>query len=155
MKHVKLYEEFINEDNDVNLETIHEEIELEALEEGTATQIIGWIYFWPFALVNVVYQLVRKQQKIKGLIAHETDPKKKQALKDKLQALKYEEVRETEKIKAKEEDLKAKAEAAKKELDPKEKKKLQKETAKMKEKLAKAKEKLRKLKQSDTASGFV
>lgn len=153
MKHVKLFEEFINESNDVDIETLHEEIE--ALEEGTVKQIIGWAFYWPFSLVNVVYQLVMKQQKIKGLIADETDPKKKKALKDKLQALKYEEVRETEKIKAKEEDLKAKAAEAKKELDPKERKKLQIETEKMKKKLAKAKEKLRKLKQSDTASGFV
>ena len=153
MKHVKLYEEFINESNDVDIENLHEEIE--ALEEGTVKQIVGWVIYWPFSLVNVIYQLIMKQQKIKGLIADETDPKKKQALKDKLQALKYEEVRETEKIKAKEEDLKAKAAEAKKELDPKERKKLKAETAKMKEKLAKAKEKLRKLKQSDTASGFV
>ena len=153
MKYVKLYEEFVNEADDVNIETLYEEIE--ALEEGTVKQIVGWVFYWPFSLINVVYQLVMKQQKIKGLIADETDPKKKQALKDKLQALKYEEVRETEKIKAKEEDLKAKAAEAKKELDTKERKKLQAETAKMKEKLAKAKEKLRKLKQSDTASGFV
>jgi len=149
MKYVKLFEEF----NDVDIETLHEEIE--ALDEGSVKQVLGWVFFWPFSLINVVYQLVMKQQKIKALIADETNPKKKQILKDKLKALKYEEVRETEKIKAKEEDLKAKAAESKKAMTPKEKKQLAKETANMQKKLDKAKEKLRKLKQSDTGSGFV
>lgn len=153
MKYVKLYEEFTNEDNDVNIETIHEEIE--ALDEGSVKQILGWVFFPPLSLINVAYQLVQKQLKIKALIADETDPKKKKALKDKLQALKYEEVRQTEKIKNQEEDLKAKAKEAKRDLSPEEREQLKKQQAKMQKKLDKAKEKLRKLKNSNVKSGFV
>ena len=42
MKYVKLYEEFVNEADDVNIETLYEEIE--ALEEGTVKQIVGWVF---------------------------------------------------------------------------------------------------------------
>lgn len=153
MKYVKLYEEFINEDSDVNIETIHEQIE--ALDEGSVKQILGWVFFSPLSLINVAYQLVQKQIKIKALIANETDPAKKKALKDKLQALKYEEVRQTEKIKNQEEDLKAKAKEAKKDLSPEEREQLKKQQAQMQKKLDKEKEKLKKLKDSNTKSGFV
>ena len=153
MKHVKLFEQFIEDMNNMAPYTLHEEIE--SLEEGSVKQILGWVFFPPLSLINVAYQLVQKQLKIKALIADETDPKKKQALKDKLQALKYEEVRQTEKIKNQEEDLKAKAKEAKKGLSPEEREKLKEKQAEMQKKLDKEKEKLRKLKNSGTASGFV
>ena len=153
MKHIKLFEQFTEELNHKNIEALHEEIE--ALEEGSVKQILGWVFFPAISLVNVLYQLVQKQNKIKALIADETDPKKKQALKDKLQALKYEEVRQTEKIKDQEEELKDKAREAKKSLSPEEKKKLAKETENTQKKLDKAKEKLRKMKNSNVSSGFV
>jgi valyl-tRNA synthetase len=153
MKHVKLFEQFTEELNNVNLDALHEEIE--ALEEGSVKQILGWVFFPAFSLVNVVYQLARKKKKIKAMIADETDPAKKQALKDKLEALKYEEVKQTEKIKDQEEELKAKAKEAKKSLSPEEKKKLAKEKEKAQKKLDKAKEKLRKMKDSSVGSGFV
>jgi ATP-dependent exoDNAse (exonuclease V) beta subunit len=149
MKYVKLFEEF----NDVDIETLHEEIEI--LDEGAVKQVLGWVFFPVFSLANVIFQITQKKKKIKGMIADETNPKKKQILKDKLEALSYEEVAAKKKAKDQKEDLADKAAAAKKAMTPKEKKQLAKETANMQKKLDKAKEKLRKLKQSDTGSGFV
>lgn len=149
MKYVKLYEEFVNEADDVNIETLHEEIE--ALEEGSVKQILGWTFFPVFSLANVIFQITAKKKKIKGMIADETNPKKKQILKDKLEALSYEEVAAKEKAAQQKEDLEAKKAQAKKALTPKEKKQLAKETAKMQKKLDKQNKKIDDLKRS---SGF-
>ena len=145
MKYVKLFEEF----NDVDIETLHEEIE--ALDEGSVKQVLGWVFFPAFSLATVIFQITQKKKKIKGMIADETNPKKKQILKDKLEALSYEEVAAKKKAKDQKEDLADKATAAKKTMTPEEKKQLSKETAKMQKKLDKTNDKIKKLKMS---SGF-
>tara|TARA_B110000971_G_scaffold210445_1_gene237659 strand:- start:418 stop:873 length:456 start_codon:yes stop_codon:yes gene_type:complete len=150
MKYVKLYEEF---SNDIDLETLHEEIEI--LEEGKVKQVLGWVFFPVFSLANVIFQITQKKKKIQGMLADETDPKKKQILKDKLEALSYEEVAAKKKAKDQKEDLADKAAAAKKAMTPKEKKQLAKETAKMQKKLDKTNAKIKKLKGMDGFSkGF-
>ena len=142
MKYVKLFEEF----NDVDIETLHEEIEI--LDEGAVKQVLGWVFFPVFSLANVIFQITQKKKKIKGMIADETNPKKKQILKDKLEALSYEEVAAKKKAKDQKEDLADKATAAKKTMTPEEKKQLSKETAKMQKKLDKTNDKIKKLKMS-------
>tara|TARA_B100000768_G_scaffold41832_1_gene40716 strand:- start:402 stop:854 length:453 start_codon:yes stop_codon:yes gene_type:complete len=145
MKHVKLYEEYTRTEDLGLVESI------EALNEGSVKQILGWTFFPVFSLATVIFQITQKKKKIKGMIADESDPKKKQLLKDKLEALSYEEVAAKKKAADQKEELADKKAQAKKALTPKEKKQLAKETAKMQKKLDKQEEKIKDLKRS---SGF-
>ena len=146
MKYVKLFEEFNNSHNELDLVE-----SIEALDEGSVKQVLGWTFFPVFSLATVIFQITQKKKKIKGMIADETDPKKKQILKDKLEALSYEEVAAKKKAEDQKEELADKKAAAKKAMTPKERKQLAKETAKMQKKLDKQEEKIKKLKSS---SGF-
>tara|TARA_B100000497_G_C7302782_1_gene205295 strand:+ start:81 stop:536 length:456 start_codon:yes stop_codon:yes gene_type:complete len=143
MKHVKLFEEFNSSNGDLDLVE-----SIEALDEGSVKQVLGWTFFPVFSLATVIFQITQKKKKIKGMIADETDPKKKQILKDKLEALSYEEVAAKKKAEDQKEELADKKAAAKKAMTPKERKQLAKETAKMQKKLDKQEEKIKKLKRS-------
>jgi len=161
MKHIKLFEEFVTsqENIDVIVESASNEAKIQldeftySVDEGALKQVIGWTFFPALSLMNVGYQLIRKKAKIKKMLDKESDPKKKEALKKELKTLKYEEVKAKEKIKKKEEELDAKIKAAKAKMTPEEKEKLSKEMAKKKEELAKAKEKFKK--EKEQSSGIV
>lgn len=150
MKHVKLFEEFNSSKRELDLVE-----SIEALDEGSVKQVLGWVFFPVFSLANVIFQITQKKKKIKGMLANETDPKKKQVLKDQLEALSYEEVKAKKKAADQKEDLAAKAAEAKKAMTPKEKKQLAKETEKMQKKLQKTQDKIKKLRDSsDLSKGF-
>jgi hypothetical protein len=150
MKHIKLFEEFNRSNRDLDLVE-----SIEALEEGAVRQVLGWTFFPVFSLANVIFQITQKKKKIKGMLATETNPKKKQVLKDQLEALSYEEVKAKKKAEDQKADLKDKAAAAKKTMTPEEKKQLAKETEKMQKKLQKTQDKIKKLRDSsDLSKGF-
>jgi hypothetical protein len=167
MKYVKLFEDFVSSyqenDADFNLQLeqfINEYIELEdeyALNEvaGKWKNILGWVFFPLYSLINVAYQYTKKKKMIQAQIAQVDDPKKKEKLKAKLEAITYEEMKAKDKIKAKQKELRAKAAEAKKDMTPDERKKYNKEKEKMQAKLDKQKEKLSKLQSQDFSGGFV
>jgi len=158
MKRIKLFEEFIAHEeilltvNDI-LESANNEtrIQLEELthsiDEGVVKQIIGWTLFPQISLLNVLYQFMRRRGKIKRMLAKETDPKKKEALRQELKTLKYEEVKAKEKVKAKEEELDDKIKMSKQDMSPEEREQFQKEMAKKRKELEKAREKFNKEKE--------
>ena len=147
MKYVKLFEEFNNSHNELDLVE-----SIEALDEGTVKQVLGWTFFGPISLAIVIFQITQKKKIIKGQLAEVTDPKKKQILKDKLEALSYEEVEAKKKAADQKKELAGKLAAAKKDMSSKERKQLAKETVKLQKKLDKQKEKIEKLKKDDTSS---
>jgi len=167
MKYVKLFEDFVSSyqenDADFNLQLeqfINEYVELEdelELNEGSGRwkNILGWIFFPLFSLINVAYQYTKKKKMIQAKIAGIEDPRKKEKLKAELEAITYEEIRAKDKVKAKQKELRAKAAEAKKDMTPKERKQYNKEKEKMQAKLDKQKEKLKKLQSREFAGGFV
>ena len=106
MKHIKLFEEFVTsqENVDIIIESASNEAKIQldeftySVNEGVLKQIIGWTFFTPLTLLNVAYQFFRRRGKIKRMLAKEQDPKKKEALRQELETLKYEEVKAKEKV---------------------------------------------------------
>ena len=147
MKHVKLFEQFLNDtDSSIDLnneaENIFESYTL--LEEGWLKQVIGYTFFLPLTMVNLLYQLTMKKIKVKKMLKNETNPKKKEALKQQLKGMKMEEVKVKEKIEDQKLKMKDQASKAKSNATPEEKAKYAKQKKAMQDKLNKKKEELRK-----------
>ena len=155
MKHVRLFEEFVTSQKNVDtiIESAFNETEIQldeltySVNEGLVKQALGWIFFPGFSLLNVAYQFFRRRSKIKKMMAAEQDPAKRDKLRQELETLKYEEVKAKEKVKAKEEELKDKAAQARRKMTPEEREEFDKEMAKKRKELEKAKEKFNKEKQ--------
>ena len=142
MKHIKLFEQFASENDESLIETEIILGEYNLLEEGWFKQVIGYTFFLPLTLTNVLYQLTKKKIKIKRMLKNETDPKKKEALRNELKGMKYEEVKVKEKIEGQKKKMKEAADKAKGNATPEEKEKYRKQREKMQNKLDKQKAKL-------------
>ena len=156
MIHIKHFNQFVNESLeydsnysiDEDLSNIEAEILFESyflLEEGWLKQAIGWSFFLPITLANTLRQLVMKKIKIKKMLKNETDPAKKQKLKDELKGISYEEAKQKEKVEDQKSKMKDQANAAKGNSTPEEKEKYAKAKAKMQDKLNKANAELKKV----------
>ena len=150
---VEAYTKKMNEmkemDSAADADGLDESIQLflegyELLEEGWLKQVLGYTLFAPLTYTNLMYQLVMKKIKIKKMLKNETNPQKKEKLKQELKGMKYEEVKIKDKIEDQKAKMKDAANASKGSATPEEKAKYQKEKAKMQAKLDKQKEKLRK-----------
>lgn len=150
---VEAYTKKMNEmkemDSAADAEGLDESIQLffesyEILEEGWLKQALGYSFFLPLTLNNLMYQLLMKKIKVKKMLKNEKDPKKREALKQELKGMKYEEVKIKDKIEDQKAKMKDAANASRSKATPEEKAKYQKEKAKMQAKLDKQKEKLRK-----------
>lgn len=129
------------------LETLVLESEdYELVNEGLVKQIIGWLFLPQLTLLNVLRQYTLKKIKIKRMLAQETDPAKKENLRQELKKMKYEEVKAKEKVQKIKKDNEAKANAAKsKNMSPEDRAAYNAQKAKMKAKLDKAEADLRKV----------
>jgi len=152
MKHLQLFEQFeLNIENDkvleaaynAEIESILLEEEFTSLDEGLLKQVIGWVFLPGLSLMNVLRQLVLKKIKIKKMLANETNPKKKEKLKAQLKQMKFEEVKQKEKMEKLKQDNKPKVDAAKGKLSPEEKEAYAKSQKKFKKKMDKAKQGLK------------
>lgn len=140
-----------NIDNEYNalLEEFNSEMIAEGLEdlnEGLVKQILGWMFLPQLTLLNTLRQYALKKIKIKKMLAQETNPAKKEKLKQELKSMKYEEVKAKEKIQKLKKDNEQKAkEARRKPMSPEEKAKYDAQKLKMKKKIDKAQADLRKV----------
>lgn len=143
MAYIKLFEEFINESSTFEEhDTLLEGYIL--LEEGWLKQSIGYSFFLPITLANVLRQYILKKLKIKKMLKNETDPKKKEILKKELENISYEETKAKEKVEDQKAKMKDQADAAKANATPEEKAAYAKQKEAMKAKLDKANDALRK-----------
>ena len=150
MKHIQPFESFVNENkqNQIYLdESTESELMYESyviLEEGWLKQAVGYTFFLPLTLINILRQYTLKKIKIKKMLKNETDPAKKEKLKKELENISYEEAKAKEKVEDQKSKMKDQASAAKGNATPEEKARYAKEKEKMQAKLDKAKQELTK-----------
>ena len=88
-------EESVNNMINEEMASLNEELVInegeDLINEGLVKQIIGWLFLPQLTLLNVLRQFALKKIKIKRMLAQETNPAKKDKLKQELKKMKYEE----------------------------------------------------------------